>query len=206
MQTLKSRITTLKTDMNLLSISVSQYLTDIKLGIERIESDRCTGTVQMKSELCVLKESVKSIQDICDLNAYKSFKSKPANIANEKRYINKTNMQRATRTDSQAHDSTVGNPVRKPVMDCAGNSGTVAVKVPLEKGIIRELLTLPTLVKFRHLSVVLQLVDRTPSWNHRHTMMVTLIGIIQNLLLVLIVKPMIPRSGFQSHAGNGLRW
>lgn len=72
-----------KTDMNLLCNSVSQYLTDIKLGIERIESDRCTGTVQMKSELRVLKESVKSIQDIYDLNAYKSFKSKPANIANE---------------------------------------------------------------------------------------------------------------------------
>ena len=103
--------------MNLLSNSVSKYLTDIKLGIERIESDRCTGIVQMKSILRVLKESVKSIQDICDLNAYNSFKSKPANVVNDKRHFNK-NTQRATHTDSQAHDSTVGNPVREPVMDC----------------------------------------------------------------------------------------
>ena len=55
MRTLKSSIAALKTDMNLLANSVSKYLTDIKLGIERIESNRCIGIMQMKSELSVLK-------------------------------------------------------------------------------------------------------------------------------------------------------
>lgn len=75
-QTLKSSIVALKTDMNVLSSSVSKHLTEIKLGIERIESDRCTGIVQMKSELRTLKESVKDMQDIYDRRVYSTSKGK----------------------------------------------------------------------------------------------------------------------------------
>ena len=47
-------------------------------------------------------------------------------------HIDRNNTQPTALTHSQAHDFMVGNPVRTPVMDCGGNSGTVAGNVPLE--------------------------------------------------------------------------
>lgn len=59
-------------NVHVFSSSVSKHLTEIKLGIEEIESGRCTGIVQMKSKLRTLKESVKDIQDIFDRRVYTS--------------------------------------------------------------------------------------------------------------------------------------
>ena len=52
--------------MQSLTQSVKESLNTIKLGIERIESEKCSGIVQMKAELRTLKDVVKGIQDSVD--------------------------------------------------------------------------------------------------------------------------------------------
>ena len=57
-KTLKSSIASLKSDMIELISSVTNYLTEIKLAVERIESDKCSGVVQLKTEVRTLKYTV----------------------------------------------------------------------------------------------------------------------------------------------------
>ena len=106
--------------------------------------------------------------------------------AHDDGHIDRYDTQRTARTDSQAHDSTVGNPVRTAVMDCGVNSGTVAGNFPLESGVISMLLTIYTLVLFRHPSVILRLVDGTPGWKHRHMMAREI-----RLVLKIFISPII---------------
>ena len=101
-------------------------------------------------------------------------------------HIDMNNTQPTARTDSQAHDSTVGTPVRMPVMDCGGNYGSVAGNVPLESGehSCANYLTYAGVVQ--NLSVILRLVDGTPCWKHRH-MMDREIRLVLKIFISLII-------------------
>lgn len=103
---LKSSLVSLKTDMKQLSTSVSKHLTEIKLGIERIESDRCTGIVQMKSEIRLLKDTVKNIQDICDQNTYSAVKGKSNKSSKTPKHTMNNNINTPT-VNRQTHDNRV---------------------------------------------------------------------------------------------------
>lgn len=86
--TLKSSIVSLKTDMNLLTSIVKKTLTEIKLGIERIESDKCSGVVQLKNEVRLLKDNVKNIQEMVDTFDSSSC-AKPTNSAKKQKTVTK---------------------------------------------------------------------------------------------------------------------
>ena len=66
LQTVKATVLSLKSDLNVLSNTVQNAVVDIKLAIERLESDRSLGVVSLKSELRVVKQTVKDLQDSMD--------------------------------------------------------------------------------------------------------------------------------------------
>ena len=66
LQTVKATVLFLKSDLNVLSNTVQNAVVDIKLAIERLESDRSLGVVSLKSELRVVKQTVKDLQDSMD--------------------------------------------------------------------------------------------------------------------------------------------
>ena len=63
---LQKSFTAIKADMQSLTEHVKYNINSIKLGIERIESDKCSGIIQVKNELRTLKNTVKGIQDSVD--------------------------------------------------------------------------------------------------------------------------------------------
>ena len=63
---LKSTISSLKTDLTVLSSTVVRAVTDIRLCAERIESEKSNGVARLKSDLRVLKENVNCMQDVVD--------------------------------------------------------------------------------------------------------------------------------------------
>lgn len=65
-QTMKSTILILKSDISLLSSTVSRAVTEIRLAAERIESEKSLGVVNLKSEIRTMKQNMKAMQDTVD--------------------------------------------------------------------------------------------------------------------------------------------
>ena len=63
---LKSTVSSLKTDLTVLSSTVVRAVTDILLCAEQIESEKSNGIARLKSDLRVLKENVNCMQDVVD--------------------------------------------------------------------------------------------------------------------------------------------
>ena len=62
MQNVKS-VLSLKSNLSSLSSTAKKAVVDIKMAVERNESDRSHGVVSLKSELRVVKQNVKDLQD-----------------------------------------------------------------------------------------------------------------------------------------------
>ena len=69
-QSLKSTVIGLKSDLNTLTSTVSKAVTDIVLAAQRIESDKSLGVASLRAELRLLKDSIRDIQDVMDTNTY----------------------------------------------------------------------------------------------------------------------------------------
>lgn len=65
-QTLKTTVMSLKSDLSRLSNTVTKAVTDIKLCAERIESEKSLGVVSLRNEFRVIKNNVNCIQDAVD--------------------------------------------------------------------------------------------------------------------------------------------
>lgn len=65
-QTLKTTVISLKSDLSRLSNTVTKAVTDIKLCAERIESEKSLGVVSLRNEFRVIKNNVNCIQDAVD--------------------------------------------------------------------------------------------------------------------------------------------
>ena len=59
---LKSTVLSLKSDLTLLSSTVSKAVTDIRLAAERIECEKSLGVANLKNELKILKYNVRDRQ------------------------------------------------------------------------------------------------------------------------------------------------
>ena len=116
--------------------------------------------------------------------------------AHDDGHIDMNNTQPTARTDSQAHDSTVGNPVRMPVMDCSGNYRSVAGNVPLESGEHPGANDLTYAGVVQNLSVILRLVDGTPCWKHRHMMDREIRLVLKIFISLIIIGLLVQRQCF----------
>ena len=65
-QTLKTTVMSLKSDLSRLSNTVTKAIMDIKLCAERIESEKSLGVVSLRNEFRVMKNNVNCIQDAVD--------------------------------------------------------------------------------------------------------------------------------------------
>ena len=66
LQTLKSTVFSLKADLSSLTSTVTKAVTDISLAAQRIESEKSLGVHSVKTELRLLKASVRDLQDTLD--------------------------------------------------------------------------------------------------------------------------------------------
>ena len=71
-QNVKSNVLSLKSDLTSLSSTVTKAVVDIKMAVERLESDRSHGVVSLKSELQVVKQNVKDLQGSVESLSYSS--------------------------------------------------------------------------------------------------------------------------------------
>ena len=65
-QALKSTVLGLKADLSKLSTTVSKAVTDIALAAQRIDSDKSNGVAKLRTDIRLLKDSVRDIQDSLD--------------------------------------------------------------------------------------------------------------------------------------------
>ena len=65
-QSLKSTVLGLKSELSTLTTTVSKAVTDIVFTAQRIESDKSLGVAKLRTEIRLLKDSVRDIQDSID--------------------------------------------------------------------------------------------------------------------------------------------
>ncbi|MEW8562289.1 MAG: hypothetical protein AB2541_09295 [Candidatus Thiodiazotropha sp.] len=66
LMTLKSTVLGIKSDLTIVSTAVTKAVTDIELCAQRIESEKSLGVVNLKNEIRIIRDNMKSMQDVID--------------------------------------------------------------------------------------------------------------------------------------------